>query len=356
MSSAMRDETSEQPAAIEAALRGRSLVASGEVRLDVAPVVLSQVERVVLTGCGSSLHAAMLGAREVESVARVAAHGEVASELAARAPALDARTLVVLVSQSGETDHTLAALRRARSAGARTLAVVNGANGTIARESDAALDVRAGPERAIPSTKAFSASVAVLSLLAIALGRARGVLDVEATGALLASLDAAPALVRAALALESAVVAWASSRASINGMLLLGARGLWPVALEGALKIQETSYVPAVAAALGELAHGRIALVGPRFPVVVLAPSAAAVEARAALARLVAVGADLAAIVDERVELPPDVTAFRVPAASDSTSVFAATVVVQLLARALAEARQLDPDRPRHLAKTVASR
>ncbi|MDP9409794.1 MAG: glutamine--fructose-6-phosphate transaminase (isomerizing), partial [Actinomycetota bacterium] len=264
----MLKEIHEQPAALGATLLGR-LDADGAVDLSEAGLDLSGVDRIVVAACGTAYHAGLLGKHAIEKLARVPVEVAVASEYRYSDPIGDERTLVVAISQSGETTDTLAALEAARGFGAKVLAVTNTQGSLITREADAVLLTKAGPEICVASTKAFVAQVAVLDLLALELARVRGTLSDEGLRELGRGLRRAPEKVEETLEMlggrvEEAAEIFEDARCS----LFLGRGSAYSLALEGALKLKEISYLPSEGYPAGEMKHGPIALVDERCPVV----------------------------------------------------------------------------------------
>ncbi len=244
-------------------------------RTSVLPVDIdfTACDRLVLVACGTAYYACHVAKYWLERLARMPVEIEVASEFRYREPPLDARTLGIFVSQSGETADTLAALRYVRRWGGRIVSVVNVTTSTIARESDVVLPILAGPEIGVASTKAFTCQLGVLAVLALSAGRQRGGIDAEGEAALVATLCSAPGLLSRALALEPQIADVARDLARARDILFLGRGAMYPIALEGALKLKEISYIHAEGYASGELKHGPIALIDEEVPVIVLAPS-----------------------------------------------------------------------------------
>jgi glucosamine--fructose-6-phosphate aminotransferase (isomerizing) len=352
----MLKEIHEQPAALGATLLGR-VDADGDVDLSETGLDLSDVDRVVVVACGTAYHAGLLGKYAIEKLARVPVEVAVASEYRYADPIGDERTLVVAISQSGETTDTLAAVETARDFGARVLAVTNTQGSLITREADAVLLTKAGPEICVASTKAFVAQVAVLDLLALALARVRGALSKEELLEIGRGLRRAPEKVEETLELlgsrvEEAADLFEDARCS----LFLGRGVSYPVALEGALKLKEISYVPSEGYPAGEMKHGPIALVDEHCPVVAVLGEGTAREktlsnveetvARGANVIVVAREEDAAARRIARVVLP-------VPKMPEILAPFFSSVPLQLLAYHVAKDRGLDVDKPRNLAKSV---
>ena len=268
-------EIHEQPQALIDTLRGRIRLESGDVHLaELEPIAarLERVERLTLTACGTAWHAALVGKFFLNELTRLPVEVDYASELRYRAPVLGERDLLVVVSQSGETADTLGALEEAKRAGAATLAICNVVDSSIARRADAVLYTHAGPEISVASTKAFTTQLAAFLLLAVSFGRRLGRLDPEQGRSLLAALRNVPQLVEQALPVEHEVAQLARKYAQARDFLYLG-RGInYPVALEGALKLKELSYIHAEGYPAGEMKHGPIALITEALPVVVMLP------------------------------------------------------------------------------------
>jgi glucosamine--fructose-6-phosphate aminotransferase (isomerizing) len=361
----MSKEIHEQPRAIADTLLDRrapdgSLVVD---ELRIRPDDLRAVDKVVVVACGSSYHAGMVAKYAVERWARLPVEVEIASEFRYREPVLHERALVVGVSQSGETLDTLEALREARRAGARTLVVSNVVHSTMAREADGVLYTRAGPEVSVASTKCHVAQIVALDVLALALAQWRGTLGPGAVRAEMDALRGLPALVEDALGRAKDVEDVAQSLAQARDYFFLGRHLGYPVALEGALKLKEISYLRAEGYPAGELKHGPLALIEPGAVVVaVLDPlrdkmlsNIAEAAARGATVVVVAPDPDPDGPSDDGNRgLAAAQHVLRVPRAPDAVLAPVVEVVpLQLLAYALARRLGNDVDRPRNLAKTV---
>ncbi len=355
----MLKEIFEQPRAIADTLRGRisleqAELVDGELGFDAK--VAQGIERVVLLACGTSYHAALAGRYWIEQLSRVPAQAELASEVRYREPVFTKKDLVIAVSQSGETADTLAAVRSAREAGARLLAVANVLDSAIPRAADGSLYTHAGPEIGVASTKCFTAQLAALFMVAVHLGRRRGSLAEPRARELLRGLLEVPAAMRHALDRKDTVYEVARRWQHARHMLFLG-RGLgFPIALEGALKLKEISYAHAEGYAAGEMKHGPIALIDEEMPVVVIAPHDAQYEktlgnlqeVRARDGRVISVvtdGDEQAARLSEHV--------LEVPALPELLLPLVTVIPLQLLAYFIAELKGTDVDQPRNLAKTV---
>ncbi|GAA3735064.1 glutamine--fructose-6-phosphate transaminase (isomerizing) [Streptomyces tremellae] len=358
----MLKEIAEQPRAVADTLLGR-VAEDGTLRLDearVRPEVLREARKVVVVACGTAFHAGLIAKYAIEHWARVPCEVELASEFRYRDPILDHRTLVVAISQSGETMDTLMALRHAREQGAHVLAICNTNGSTIPRESDAVLYTHAGPEVAVASTKAFLTQLVACYLVALYLGQARGSTDGAEIRAAVRELARVPDALERTLATMEPVRDLARDLADKRTVLFLGRHVGYPVALEGALKLKELAYMHAEGFAAGELKHGPIALVEPGLPVVVVVPSPSGhrllhdkivsniQEIRARGARTVVVAEE----GDESV-VPYADHLVRVPAVPPLLQPLVATVPLQVFACALATGRGNDVDQPRNLAKSV---
>ena len=350
----MLKEIHEQPAALRATLSGR-LHAGGDVNL--SEVDLTGLERVVIVGCGTSYHAGLLGKYAIERLARIPVEVAVASEYRYADPIVDEKTLVVAISQSGETTDTLAAVEAAQDLGGRVLAVTNTQGSLITREADAVLLTKAGPEICVASTKTFLAQVAALDLLALELARTRDTVPERELLKLGRDLRRAPEKVEETLGLlEGRVEEAAHVFEGARCALFLGRGPSYPVALEGALKLKEISYLPAEGYPAGEMKHGPIALVDENCPVVaVLGEGLVREKTLSNVEETLARGADVLTIAREddkaarrisRVVLP-------IPDAPEMLDALVLSVPLQLLAYRVAKNRGLDVDKPRNLAKSV---
>nr|MBS1901065.1 glutamine--fructose-6-phosphate transaminase (isomerizing) [Actinomycetota bacterium] len=358
----MAKEVAEEPDAVANTIRGR--VRDGAVvipELDGSDELFRGIDRIIITACGTASYAGMVGKYALEQWARVPVDVELAHEFRYRDPVIGANTLVVSISQSGETMDTLMAVKYARERGARTLSICNTQGATIPRESDAVVYTHAGPEVAVASTKAFVAQITALLLLGLHAGRVRETLP-AADGALaVAELDALPAKIAEVLAEEQAHVAQlAGWMADTRSVLFLGRHVGYPIALEGALKLKEISYIHAEGFAAGELKHGPIALIEPGQPVFVIVPSprhSALLHAKVVsnIQEIRARGARVIVIAEEgdAAVLPFADEVIRIPLAEAMFEPILAVVPLQIFAMALATAKGLDVDQPRNLAKSV---
>jgi glucosamine--fructose-6-phosphate aminotransferase (isomerizing) len=351
----MLKEIYEQPDVLRAVLADRIAPSGDDVRLPLE-LELERVDRVVIVAAGTASYAGLVGETLIERLARVPAEVEVASEFRYRRPVLGPGTLVVAVSQSGETIDTLEALREARRAGARTLGILNVQGSSIAREVDDVLYMHAGPEIGVASTKVYTAMIVALALLAVRLGRAHGTLAPEDARAVLTELATLPTHLATALERRDAVRAVATGLARARSVLYLGRGPNVASAYEGALKLKEISYLHAEAYPTGEMKHGPIALIDAELPTVALAPAGELhaktlsnlQEVRARDGRVIAIASD----GDLDIADHADEVLF-VPATSELLSPIVVAVPMQLLAYETALALGRDVDQPRNLAKSV---
>ncbi|HTR17735.1 MAG TPA: glutamine--fructose-6-phosphate transaminase (isomerizing), partial [Acetobacteraceae bacterium] len=353
----MEKELHEHPSVIGETLRRMVDPGTRSVTLPPLPFDLARVSRATVTACGSAFYAGLVARNWLETEARLPTDADVASEFRYREPPLVEGGLGLLVSQSGETADTLAALRALRAAGQHVLSVLNVAESTMARESDAVLETVAGPEIGVASTKAFTAQLAVLACVAIAAGRARGVLSPEREAVLASALLEVPGRAAEILADDSAIARIAVRVAEARDVLYLGRGNCYPIALEGALKLKEISYIHAEGYAAGEMKHGPIALIDKSVPIVAIAPSGRLFEKTASnLQEAAARGGQLIVFTDapgaarlrgiaaDVVELP-EVDPFVAP--------ILYAIPVQMLAYQVALLKGTDVDQPRNLAKSV---
>ncbi|TDM08784.1 MAG: glutamine--fructose-6-phosphate transaminase (isomerizing) [Ideonella sp. MAG2] len=352
----MQKEIFEQPRALADTLEGVEGI-TPELFGDGAYNVFKNVDRVLILACGTSSYSGMTAKYWLESIAKIPCSVEIASEYRYRDSVPDPRTLVVTISQSGETADTLAALKHARSLGMEhTLTICNVATSAMVRECKLAYITRAGVEVGVASTKAFSTQLAGLFLLTLALAQVRGHLTEEQEAQHLKAMRHLPVALQAVLALEPQVVAWAEAFARKENALFLG-RGLhYPIALEGALKLKEISYIHAEAYPAGELKHGPLALVTAEMPVVTVAPNDALLEKlKSNLQEVRARGGELFVFADDdtKIESSPGLHVIRMPEHYGALSPILHVVPLQLLAYHTACARGTDVDKPRNLAKSV---
>jgi len=353
----MEKELHEHPLVIGQTLQRMIDPATRQVVLPELPFDLATVPRITVTACGSAFYAGLIGRYWLESEARIPVDADVASELRYREPPLAQGGLGLMISQSGETADTLAALRGLRAAGQHVVSVLNVPESTMARESDLVLDTVAGPEICVASTKAFTAQLSVLACLAIATGRARGAMSAEREAELVGALLDLPSRAADLFGLSGEIRAAAELVAEARDVLYLGRNAHFPVALEGALKLKEISYIHAEAYAAGEMKHGPIALIDRFVPIVASAPSGRLFEktasnlqeARARGGQLVvftdAAGAARMEKLAARLVVLPDVHPFTAPILH--------SIAVQMLAYEVALLKGTDVDQPRNLAKSV---
>ncbi len=355
----MLKEIYEQPQTILDTLRGRYSYESGEADLPdigLTPQEFAAVGRIWIVACGTSWHAGLVGKYLLEEMVRAPVQVDIGSEFRYRDPLVQKDDLFITISQSGETADTLAAAREAKEKGARVVSVVNVVGSTLARESDGVLYTHCGPEIGVASTKAFTAQLSALYLLALHLARVRNVLSAADGKAWLDRLVRLPALVKRVLGREAEIVAIAKRYHKKRNFLYLG-RGInYPIALEGALKLKEISYIHAEGYAAGEMKHGPIALIDKEMPVVVLAPRDRLYEKTVSnLMEVKARRAPVIAFVAEgERELGKTADAvFTIPDTHPLLSPILFTIPLQLLAYHIAVLRGADVDQPRNLAKSV---
>jgi glucosamine--fructose-6-phosphate aminotransferase (isomerizing) len=353
----MEKELHEHPAVIGDTLHRMVNPATRAVALPDLGIDFARIPRITMSACGSAFYAGLVGRWWFEAMARIPTDGDVASEFRYRTPPLPPGGLGLLVSQSGETADTLAALRYMRDQGQQVLSVLNVPESSMARESDAVLETVAGPEIGVASTKAFTAQLSVLACLALAAGRARGSITADQEAAMTAALLEVPSRAAEVLDSDGAIQAIAQRVAKARDVLYLGRGNCFPIALEGALKLKEISYIHAEGYAAGEMKHGPIALIDPAVPVIAIVPSgplfektASNLQEAAARGGQVIVFSDAAGaaklkgIAAETVILPA-VDPFVAP--------ILYAIPVQLLAYHVAVLKGTDVDQPRNLAKSV---
>jgi glucosamine--fructose-6-phosphate aminotransferase (isomerizing) len=354
----MLKEIHEQPESIRNSLRGRLLVNEGTSRLGgLEPVMdkLLRADRILITACGTSWHAALAGKYMIEQLARIPVEVDYASEFRYRNPVIGPNDVMIVISQSGETADTLAALQEAKSRGTTVVGVVNVVGSTIARETHAGVYIHAGPEIGVASTKAFTSQIAVLSLITLLLARHRGLSEEQ--GRLLASdLNSLPDKVADVLKDTSQIEYIAEEFKHVQNFLYLGRGSNFPTALEGALKLKEISYIHAEGYPAAEMKHGPIALIDENMPVVFVVPKDAIYEkvlsnmqeVRARKGKIIAV-----ANVDDREIGKLADYVIRVPRTFSYFGPIVNSIPLQLLAYYMAVARGCDVDQPRNLAKSV---
>jgi glucosamine--fructose-6-phosphate aminotransferase (isomerizing) len=356
----MHKEIFEQPRAVADTIRGRASVEQGDVELDGVTLDgawAKQVERVVVVACGTSWHAGLSGRHMIEALARIPVQVELASEFRNGDPLVDGRTLVLAISQSGETADTLAAVKVAKARGAKAMAICNVVGAAIPRECDlGTLFTRAGPEIGVASTKAFTTQLAALFLLGIRLGRLRGALSDEVARRHIEALERVPSWMEQMIRQEPAVLPIARRCAVARDVLFLGRGNQYPVALEGALKLKEISYIHAEGYAAGEMKHGPIALIDEELPVVVLATKEPAYEKTLGnMEEVRARGGQVFAVVSEGDTHAASLAqiALTVPEAPPLLVPLLSIVPLQFLAYHVADIKGTDVDQPRNLAKSV---
>jgi glucosamine--fructose-6-phosphate aminotransferase (isomerizing) len=354
----MLKEIFEQPATIQDAMRGRlsreqsTAVLGG---LEMSNAELRAVERIILSGCGTASHAGMVGEYVIEALAHIPTEVEFASEFRYRNMPLPKDSLVFCISQSGETADTLAALRESQRKGHRTLGICNNVASTIARESDGGVYMHAGPEIGVAATKSFTSQVTIMTLIGLLLGRIRHLSSSEGLR-IIDELEAIPDKVRRILEMSSEIKKIAEKYAHAQAMMFLGRQFNYPVALEGALKMKEISYIHASGHPSAELKHGVIALISPEVPSVFIAPDDSVFdknvsnieEVKARKGPVIAIGTEgctkLAKVADDVIYIPD---------CPDYLSPLLTCIPLQLLAYHTAVALGCDVDKPRNLAKSV---
>ncbi len=355
----MLKEIHEQPQTILDTMRGRYSYEIGEADLPdigLTPSQFATVERIWIAACGTSWHAGLVGKYLLEELARIPVQVDIASEFRYRNPLVEKNDLFIAISQSGETADTLAAVREAKQKGARIVSIVNVVGSTLARESDGVLYTHCGPEIGVASTKAFTAQLTALYLLALHCARTRNVMTVDDGKAWLDRLVQLPALVERVLGREAEIMAIAKRYYKKRNFLFLG-RGInYPIALEGSLKLKETSYIHAEGYPAGEMKHGPIALIDKDMPIVMLAPRDRLYEKT--VSNLMEVKARRAPVIAFVVEGERDLgkiadAVFTVPDTHPMMSPILFTIPLQLLAYHIAVLRGADVDQPRNLAKSV---
>ncbi|WP_137926980.1 glutamine--fructose-6-phosphate transaminase (isomerizing) [Cupriavidus sp. 2SB] len=352
----MQKEIFEQPRALGDTLEGIAAI-TPDLFGDNAEQVFANIDSILILACGTSYYSGCTAKYWLESIAKIPTQVEVASEYRYRDTVPNPRALVVVISQSGETADTMAALRHARSLGhTHTLAVCNVATSAMVRETELRFLTRAGTEIGVASTKAFTTQLAALYMLTLALGKVRGYLNDEQEAEALTNLRHLPAALHGVLALEPQIIAWSEDFARRENALFLG-RGLhYPIALEGALKLKEISYIHAEAYPAGELKHGPLALVTEAMPVVTVAPNDALLEKlKSNIQEVRARGGRLYvfADADTHIQSSDGIQVIRMPEHYGALSPILHVVPLQLLAYHTACARGTDVDKPRNLAKSV---
>jgi glucosamine--fructose-6-phosphate aminotransferase (isomerizing) len=356
----MMKEIFEQPETLRNTMRGRMLDLQGDIRLGgvtLTPDELRSIENITICACGTSWHSGLIGEYMMEELAKLPVEVEYASEFRYRASVVGPGTLLIAISQSGETADTLAAMREAKERGARVMGVVNVVGSTIARESDFGIYLHAGPEIGVASTKAFTSQVLALTLFTMHLARVRGTLDAERAKEIMAAIKKLPEQVEQVLELNDALRELARTYKSATNFLYLGRGFNFPTALEGALKLKEISYIHAEGLPAAEMKHGPIALIDENMPVVMIAPrdsvyskvTSNVQEVKARGGRVIAVvtegiNTEIANLVDHLIPIPDTI---------EILTPILATVPLQLLAYHVAVMRGCNVDMPRNLAKSV---
>jgi glucosamine--fructose-6-phosphate aminotransferase (isomerizing) len=354
----MLKEIFEQPHSVENAFRGRIVHDESTARLgglNLSAGELRSVDRIVFIACGTALHAAMVGEYLMEELGRIPTEWEYASEFRYRNTPIEKNTLVFAISQSGETIDTLAAVRESRRKGHKTLGIVNVVGSTIAREVDGGTYMHAGPEIGVAATKTFTSQLTIIALLAVLMGRMRH-LSATRGAEILRELEAIPGKIGEILKQNDAIAALARKYCQANSFLFMGRQHNFPVALEGALKLKEISYIHAEGYPAAEMKHGPIALVDPRTPCVFLSPHNAVYDkTRSNMEEIKARKGPIIAVAtagdDEIKQCADDV--IYIPETLDCLEPLLAVVPLQLLAYHIAVARGCDVDKPRNLAKSV---
>ncbi|HEV8454014.1 MAG TPA: glutamine--fructose-6-phosphate transaminase (isomerizing) [Gemmatimonadales bacterium] len=354
----MLKEIFEQAESVENTLRGHLLEDEGTSRvsgLNLTDEDIAQIDRIIITACGTSWHSALIGEYMMEELARIPVEVEYASEFRYRNPVVDERTLVIGISQSGETADTLAAIREAKRRGARTIGVVNVVGSTIAREVDGGIYLHAGPEVGVASTKAFTSQVAALALITLRFARLRN-LSILQGRQFIEHLHALPELVRQTLETAPEVEALAERFWKSNNALYLGRGVNFPVALEGALKLKEISYIHAEGYPAAEMKHGPIALIDDNMPVVFIAPNDAVHSKIVSnVEEVKARGGQVIAIINEgdtEIQRLADAT-ITIPVTTDLLTPILTSIPLQLFSYYVAVRRGCNVDQPRNLAKSV---
>jgi glucosamine--fructose-6-phosphate aminotransferase (isomerizing) len=354
----MLKEIFEQPRSIENAMRGRLVEETGDAHLgglNIPEEKLRSLRRIIITACGTSWHAGLIGEYMIEEFARIPVEVEYASEFRYRSPILEEDTLVVAISQSGETADTLAAMREAHRKGAKVLGICNVVGSTIAREADGGIYIHAGPEIGVASTKAFTSQITVLAILTLLLARMRTMSQADGRK-MIRALREIPAQVEQILSKADQVKAIARAYKTHANFLYLGRGYNFPIALEGALKLKEISYIHAEGYPAAEMKHGPIALIDKNMPVVFIATRDAAYEkmlgnlqeVKARHGRIIAVASEGDPHIVEKAD-----HVITIPRTLDALQPILAVIPLQLLAYDMAVERGCDVDQPRNLAKSV---
>jgi glucosamine--fructose-6-phosphate aminotransferase (isomerizing) len=354
----MLKEIFEQPRAVQNAIRGRISHEEATARLgglNLSPAELRAVDRIIYIACGTALHAAMVGEFLMEELARIPTECDYASEFRYRNAPVEKHTLVFAISQSGETIDTLAAVRESRRKGHKTLGIVNVVGSTIAREVDGGTYMHAGPEIGVAATKTFISQVTILTLLAVLMGRMRHLASTRGAE-ILRGLEEIPAKMECVLKQSDAIAAIAKKYVEANSFLFLARQVNFPVALEGALKLKEISYIHAEGYPAAEMKHGPIALVDPRTPSVFICPRNPVYDK--VMANIEEVKARKGPVIvvategDEDIRKKADDVIY-IPDTLECLQPLLTVIPLQLLAYHIAVLRGCDVDKPRNLAKSV---
>lgn len=351
----MLKEIFEQPDSIKSTIHNRYNLATGDIFFDESFIDQRKFSKVLFLGCGSSWHAGLIAALQIEALGKVSAWAEISSEFRYKSTPLSPDTLVVAISQSGETFDTIAAMRKAKEAGVQTLAICNSPGSTIMREADHVLSLRAGPEISVCSTKAFNCQLTLLSLLSLKIGVQKN-LDRHDARILLSDIHSAPCCVQEVLEMEESFVHLASKYALLPNFLFIGRQYMYPTALEAALKLKEISYLAAFACPAGELKHGPLALVDQNCLTIALCGNHLTQgkminNLREIKAREGKILAFASTSSEELEEIADDV--LYLPLLSDPIAPIPYSIATQLFAYYIAKNRGREIDKPRNLAKSV---
>ncbi len=352
-------EIDEQPSAVANAMRGRASFDTGDVSFEdftISDDALTAVDRILLLGMGTSLHAAMIGRYWIESLARIPCETDNSSEFRYREQLIDRRTLVISVSQSGQTADTLAAMEAARGKCAGQLTICNEEGARAIDIADWSIPMRAGSEVGVAATKTFTCSLTALLLLAIHLGARRGTLAPDRQAELVHELERLPGMLAETLRGRGSYAPPASRYSGFSNFIYLGRGSLYPLAIEGALKLKEMSYVHAEGYPAGEFRHGPLSLIDENMPVVALVPAGKLREKMlSAINDVRTLGATVFAVANKGESIGADLVSdvVYVPKSSDHFTPILMAVPLQLLAYHIAVQRGCDIDRPRHLVKAV---
>jgi len=353
----MQKEIHEQPTVVGETLSAYINALTNSVALPDFPFDLSGVSKVTIIACGTSYYAGLVAKYWIERMARVSVEIDVASEFRYRDPVMLDGGLSIFISQSGETADTLAALRHAKEKGQHTLAIVNVAESTMAREADAIVQTHAGPEIGVASTKAFTCQLSVLAVLVVALARAKGIMNVETEAEICHALEEVPSRMAEVLNHDSRIEAMAAQIANVRDVLYLGRGADFAIAMEGALKLKEISYIHAEGYAAGEMKHGPIALIDEQVPIIVIAPSGPLFDKTVSnMQEVIARGGRVIFISDADgiAKAGDDAQAvIEMPKVHEIVAPLLYAIPVQLLAYHVAVHKGTDVDQPRNLAKSV---